>query len=556
MVSAAFLLGASAEARADITSWAPQLVTGCAQSIAADSNGYVYIGEFGRVKRYTSQGLEATNIGSGSASQVLGLAAVPGGGVNVLSSGRTVSRYDAQGALVTTLTLGASGAGAVPNPAAIASDPQGNLYIADTALETVKKFDPAGSFERSFGSPGTGPGQLDFTTGTKVGVSVDGAGNLYVTDDQDRIQKFAANGTFLGQWGSNGDGDSQFQELGSIAADSTGRVYAGDRAVTGKLKRFSSTGDYQGVSEPTRIVGVASATETVAFALTCQGVYRIELSTPSVRVVLPTRPVIGQPAKIVAQASVPFGQVVEYEFDLDGNGSFEQSGTSPEATVTFDSAALRNVTVRATSQLGGKASASLTIRPVPPGQVGISLNEGNYATNSESVEVETVWPDGATAVTLSNDGGFGAGGGTRSLELAGSLPWKMRDMGAERITRVVYARFDGSANPTQTYSDDIVLDKIVPKLEAAELLAAGAATSAKSKRFRVRLKGSQKRSGISIAQFSSKRSGGVTVVLKSRKVRGLRRLNKSVRVVANAQPRFVRVQSAAGSWSRWKKLKR
>ena len=528
-------------------------MSGCGSAIAVDSKDNVYIGEVGKVKRYSSQGTDETNIGPGSGTSVLGLAAVPDGGVYVLTAGRTVTKYSPQGTLLATLSF--SGA-SLPDPRAIASDQQGNLYIADRNKEQVKKFDPAGNPLATIGTPGEGPGQLDFTSGLKMAVSVDGAGNVYVADDRDRIQKFSSNGTFLTQWGSNGNGESQFQELGSIAADPAGRVYAGDRSMSGPLKRFSTTGAFEGTSEPTRIVGVSSASENVAYALTCQGVYRIELSTPSVRVVLPGRAVIGQPTAISAQASVPFGQIVKYEFDLDGNGSFEQTGTSPDATVTFDSPALRTVTARATSQVGGQASASISIRPVPPGPVGISINGGDYATNSESVTIQTVWPDKTTAVTLSNDGGFGPAGGTKTLDLAASLPWTMKDMGEEKVTRVVYARFDGSANPTQTYSDDIVLDKIPPKLESAELIAGGASVAAKAKGFRVKLKGSQKRSGISVAQFSSKRSGGVAVVLKSRKLQGIRKLNKSVKVASKARPKFVRIQSAAGTWSSWKKLKR
>ena len=544
-------------ASAEISSWQPQLGGSCAQYLAADSLGYVYAADYQRVRRYTAQGQGMTSIGPSVGSSVRGLAAVPSGGVYVLGEDRSVTKYDAQGNQSAAFTYPyGSQTGRLQDPGAIASDRDGNFYIADAGQEKISKFDSAGAFVSRWGTSGNGPGQLNFFSRQKISVTVDGSGNVYVADENDRVQKFTNGGSFLAQWGGNGTGESQFQALYSISADSSGRLYAGDRVTGGLLKRFSTDGAYQGSSEPTVVGAVASASEDVVYASNCQGVFRLNLSTPTVSVSFPLRPVIGQPAKVVAQASVPFGEIVKYEYDLDGNGTFEQSSASPEATVTYDTPAVRTVTVRATSQLGGQATGSVAVRPVPPGAVGISINDGSYATNSESVTVQAVWPAASSAVTLSNDGGFGAAGGTKTLELAASLPWTMRDMGAEKVTRVVYARFDGSANATQTYSDDIVLDKLVPTLDDAELLGGSASVAAKSKRFRVKLRGSQKRSGISIAQFSAKRSGGVTVELKSRKVRGLRKLNKSVTVESKARPAYARIQSAAGTWSRWKKLKR
>ena len=57
------------------------------------------------------------------------------------------------------------------------------------------------SFVTSWGTSGSGAGQLD----DPYGVTVDGAGNVYVADsNNDRIQKFSASGTFLTQWGGAG----------------------------------------------------------------------------------------------------------------------------------------------------------------------------------------------------------------------------------------------------------------------------------------------------------------------------------------------------------------
>jgi DNA-binding beta-propeller fold protein YncE len=53
--------------------------------------------------------------------------------------------------------------------------------------------------------------------------------NVYVTDvDNNRIQKFRSTGAFITKWGSEGEGDGQFQCLIGIVVDSSGNVYVTD----------------------------------------------------------------------------------------------------------------------------------------------------------------------------------------------------------------------------------------------------------------------------------------------------------------------------------------
>ena len=70
-----------------------------------------------------------------------------------------------------------------------------------------------------------------------------GNGSVYVGEnlDNDRIQQFTLDGTFVRQWGSLGAGDSQFNNPLGIAVGPSGDVYVAD-ADNNRIQQFSSTG--------------------------------------------------------------------------------------------------------------------------------------------------------------------------------------------------------------------------------------------------------------------------------------------------------------------------
>jgi len=52
---------------------------------------------------------------------------------------------------------------------------------------------------------------------------------VYITDQgNQRVQKFASNGTFITKWGNEGSSDGQFLKPESITVDSLGHVYVAD----------------------------------------------------------------------------------------------------------------------------------------------------------------------------------------------------------------------------------------------------------------------------------------------------------------------------------------
>jgi hypothetical protein len=79
-------------------------------------------------------------------------------------------------------------------------------------------------FVTKWGSIGNADGQFD----RPFGVAVDSSGNVYVADDNNRIQKFNSSGTFITKWGSEGTADGQFDSPYGVAVDSSGNVYVAD----------------------------------------------------------------------------------------------------------------------------------------------------------------------------------------------------------------------------------------------------------------------------------------------------------------------------------------
>lgn len=72
------------------------------------------------------------------------------------------------------------------NPGSVAVDGAGNVYVADTNNDTIRKITPAGLVTTLAGSPGVS-GSTDGTGSAArfyhpYGVAVDGIGNVYVAD--------------------------------------------------------------------------------------------------------------------------------------------------------------------------------------------------------------------------------------------------------------------------------------------------------------------------------------------------------------------------------------
>src|SRR6266516_3712455 len=139
------------------------------------------------------------------------------------------------GTFVTTWGSSGTGNGQFNAPLGVATDGNGNVYVADTNNNRIQKFDASGTFLTTGGSYGSGNGQFS----NPIGVATDGSGNVYVADfGNNRIQKFDASGTFVTTWGSSGSGNGEFQYPFGVATDGSGNVYVADEA-NSRIQKFA-----------------------------------------------------------------------------------------------------------------------------------------------------------------------------------------------------------------------------------------------------------------------------------------------------------------------------
>ncbi|NIO47961.1 MAG: PEGA domain-containing protein [Candidatus Aminicenantes bacterium] len=126
----------------------------------------------------------------------------------------------------------------IKNPTSIAVDNQGNVYITDAKTHSFMKFDRAGIYKRKWGTEGAG--NLQFKTPS--GVAVDGKNDIYIVDSGNhRVKKYNSRGALNKIWGKQGTADGDFVYPKGIAVSQKNEVFVIDRA---RVQKFSSEGEF------------------------------------------------------------------------------------------------------------------------------------------------------------------------------------------------------------------------------------------------------------------------------------------------------------------------
>ncbi len=178
-------------------------------------------------------------------------------------------------------TDGPAAAASFDTPSALAIDRLGNVYVADTGNNAIRKVAPDGSVGTLAG--GGEPGWLDGAGRAArfngpVGVAVDRQGNVYVADTyNDRIRRIGRDGTVTTVAGSGTPGNldgpgmaAQFDTPGAIAVDKEGVLFVADTG-NDAIRRIDKTGAVTTLAPPPADEPQALLRRPVALALTHDG---------------------------------------------------------------------------------------------------------------------------------------------------------------------------------------------------------------------------------------------------------------------------------------------
>jgi Bacterial Ig-like domain (group 3)/Abnormal spindle-like microcephaly-assoc'd, ASPM-SPD-2-Hydin/NHL repeat len=195
----------------------------------------------------------------------------PGGTITTVAGNHSLGfGYSGDGGPATSAQLN--------SPAGVAVDRAGNLYIADTLNDVIRKVTTDGTITTiagSFGSEGLGGASGPATSVSldlPISVAVDGAGNLYIADSVDEeIRKVSPDQmitTVAGNWQSYGYYDNGgpatsavFDVPEGVAVDGAGNLYITDSG--NSLIRKIDFSDAPSLVFATTNVGEASAAQDV-----------------------------------------------------------------------------------------------------------------------------------------------------------------------------------------------------------------------------------------------------------------------------------------------------
>jgi sugar lactone lactonase YvrE len=240
--------------------------------VAVDAGGNAYVADYAnhRIRKVSPTGVVTTLAGSSANSYAdgtgtsasfnypFGVFVDASGNVYVADSANNRIRKVSPTGVVTTLAGGSGGfadgtgtSAKFSNPYGVAMDTSGNLYVADLSNNRIRKVSTTGVVTTLAGSGTRGSSDGSALAGFAGPncVAIDAAGNLYVAEkDQHRISKILPDGTLTTLAGGSAAGfadgtgtSAQFTNPRGVAVDASGTVYVADHN-NHRIRKVSPTG--------------------------------------------------------------------------------------------------------------------------------------------------------------------------------------------------------------------------------------------------------------------------------------------------------------------------
>jgi DNA-binding beta-propeller fold protein YncE len=145
-----------------------------------------------------------------------------------------VQKFDSDGnSLLTVGKLGGKD-GQFRQPRGLVVDSEDNVFVADTQNNRIQKFDRDGNFTQSFATP---------TMIQPYQIALDKEGNIYVAEaGSQKIEKLDSSGKSLLVFGENGTGPGKFREPRGVSVDSDGNIYTSDQS--NRIQKFAPDGSF------------------------------------------------------------------------------------------------------------------------------------------------------------------------------------------------------------------------------------------------------------------------------------------------------------------------
>ena len=155
--------------------------------------------------------------------------------------GHCVSIFSSTGEKIRSFGSRGTGHGQLNGPFGVAIDDDGNILVVDTVNNCVQRFSSDGRFIPAVRTQGSGQLQFSYPVGIKINPQTK---RVYVADQfNHRVQVLQPDLTFFSKFGNQGNGPGQLANPHDVAFDSANNVYVTNYG-NNRIQVFTQNGEY------------------------------------------------------------------------------------------------------------------------------------------------------------------------------------------------------------------------------------------------------------------------------------------------------------------------